>query len=218
MNTHPLKKGQREQTTMPKVVTPDERERKRRAILDAAAAEIAQHGHDRANINTIAERAGIGRGTIYLYFASKEEVLEALLDAIGGMIDDTVRACMVADLPWRVRLHSLAQAFADLAREHHDFFRVHVSALHGVNRDVGAPMARWLRTSVQQLAAALSAAARRGEIADLPPETVAGYILSALESLVLLPDVLGEGAAPATEQVDVLTALLWRGLAPHERV
>jgi ribulose-5-phosphate 4-epimerase/fuculose-1-phosphate aldolase len=40
---------------MPKLVTPDDRERKRRAILDAAA-EIARHGYDRANINTIAVR------------------------------------------------------------------------------------------------------------------------------------------------------------------
>ncbi len=198
---------------MPKVVTPDERERKRRAILDVAAAEIARHGYDRANINTIAERAGIGRGTIYLYFASKEDVLETLLDTIGGMIDAAVRSCIAADLPWQARLRLLAQAFADLAREHHDFFRVHVSALYGVNRDVGAPMALRLRTSVRELATALGEAARRGEIADLPPEPAAAYILGALESLALLPDVLGDGV-DFSQQVDVLATLLWRGFAP----
>jgi AcrR family transcriptional regulator len=40
------------------------RQQKRRVILDAAAAEIASYGYDQANINTIAERAGIGRGAI----------------------------------------------------------------------------------------------------------------------------------------------------------
>jgi AcrR family transcriptional regulator len=198
---------------MPKVVTPDDRERKRQAILDAAAAEIAQHGYDRANINTIAERAGIGRGTIYLYFASKDDVLMVLLDAIGSMIDEAVAACVAAQLPWRERIYQLAHASADLAREHHDFFRVHLSALHGVNRDIGAPVARWLHTSVARLAAALEAGMARGELATLPPTTTAAYILSALESLALLPDVLA-GIGDAADQVAPLAALLWAGLAP----
>jgi AcrR family transcriptional regulator len=55
---------------MPKIVTEADRQQKRRSILDAAAAEIARYDYDRANINTIAERAAIGRGTIYLYFDS----------------------------------------------------------------------------------------------------------------------------------------------------
>lgn len=198
---------------MPKVVTPDDRERKRQAILDAAAAEIAQHGYDRANINTIAERAGIGRGTIYLYFTSKEEVLTTLLDAIGSMIDEAVATCVAADLPWRARLHQLAQAFVDLAREHHDFFRVHLSALHGVNRDVGAPVAHWLRSSVARLAAALETGMACGELATLPATTTAAYLLSALESVALLPDVVAD-LGDATAQVQTLTALVWAGLAP----
>ena len=71
---------------MPKIVTEADRQQKRLAILDAAAAEIARYGYDRANINTIAEHAGIGRGTIYLYFDSKDDVFSALLDTIGKAI------------------------------------------------------------------------------------------------------------------------------------
>lgn len=112
-------------------------------------------GYDRANINTIAENAGMGRGTIYLYFASKEEVLDVLLEAVGSLLDDAVGRCAESDAPWPERLRNLARTFADLARDHRDFFRVHVSALHGVNREVGQPVARWLRRSVDRLAAAL---------------------------------------------------------------
>src|SRR5215469_7417757 len=103
---------------MPKLVTEVERQQKRRAILDAAAAEIARFGYDRANINTIAERAGIGRGTIYLYFSSKDDVLDALLDTIGSLIDDTVRSCLESDLSWQDRLRAMSQAFVALAEEH----------------------------------------------------------------------------------------------------
>src|SRR5215469_12527346 len=85
---------------MPKIVTEADRAQKRQAILDTAAAEIARYGYDRANINTIAEHAGIGRGTIYLYFESKDDVFGALLDTIGKAIDDIIQKCIALDVPW----------------------------------------------------------------------------------------------------------------------
>lgn len=199
---------------MPKIVTAAEREQKRRVILDAAAAEIARYGYDRANINTIAERAGIGRGTIYLYFDSKDEILGALLDTIGSLIDDTVRACLDLDVPWRERLRALSQSFVVLADEHRDFFRVHVSALHGVNRDIGAPMARWLLTSVAHLADAFQEAMGRGMILPMPAEMLATLVLSALESLALLPDMLQHKASGYDDRAEMLATLLWRGMMP----
>jgi AcrR family transcriptional regulator len=200
---------------MPKIVTKVERQQKRQAILDAAAAEIARYGYDRANINTIAERAGIGRGTIYLYFTSKDEVLSALLDTIGATIDDTIAQCITADLPWHGRLQRLAHAFVALAEQHQDYLRVQVSALHGVNRDVGEPMSRWLRTSVDRLTEAFRAASAQGAILALPAETLATYVVGTLESFVLLPDALQQEDDP-NQRAETLALVLWRGMAPDQ--
>ncbi len=199
---------------MPKIVTEAERQQKRRVILDAAAAEIARYGYDRANINTIAERAGIGRGTIYLHFDSKDEILDALLDTIGSLIDETVQVCLELDLPWRDRLRALSQSFVALAEEHRDFFRVHVSALHGVNRDIGAPMARWLSTSVRRLADAFQHGMDQGMILPMPAETLAMLVLGALESLALLPDMLQQRSPGYEDRAETLASLLWRGMTP----
>ena len=199
---------------MPKIVTEAERQQKRRAILDAAAAEIARYGYDRANINTIAERAGIGRGTIYLYFDSKDEILDALLDTIGSLIDETVRGCLELDMSWRERLRTLSESFVALAEEHRDFFRVHVSALHGVNRDIGEPMARWLLTSIEHLAAAFQHAMDQGLILPMPADTLAVLVLSALESLALLPDKLQQRSPGYEDRAETLASLLWRGMMP----
>jgi AcrR family transcriptional regulator len=200
---------------MPKLLTDADRQMKRQAILDAAAAEIARYGYDRANINTIAERAGIGRGTIYLYFASKDEVLSALLDTIGATIDEAIGQCIADELPWRERLRRLAHAFVTLAEQHRDYFRVQVSVLHGVNRDVGEPTSRWLRTSVDRLTAALRAASAQGAIQSLPAETLATYIVGTLESFVLLPDALQQHDDPH-QRAETLALILWRGMAPDQ--
>lgn len=50
---------------------------KRLAILDAALAEFGELDFSGASIRGIAERAGVAKGTIYLYFKDKEELFEA---------------------------------------------------------------------------------------------------------------------------------------------
>lgn len=49
-------------------------------ILEAAAQLMAERGSDAMRIADIAARAGITKGTIYLYFTSKDELLRALAE------------------------------------------------------------------------------------------------------------------------------------------
>jgi AcrR family transcriptional regulator len=198
---------------MPKLVTEIERQEKRRAILDSAAAEIAHFGFDRANINTIAERAGIGRGTIYLYFDSKDDVLGALLDTIGRVIDDIIQECIALDLPWPDRLQWLAGAFVSLAERHSDYFRVQLSALRGLDRDLSAPVSRWLQISVGRLSAALEAASLESAVATLPSETLATIVIGTLESFILLPGVVAQDD-DVSARAQTLARVLWHGMAP----
>jgi len=51
-------------------------------LLDAALAVFAEKGFAAARLDDIAARAGVSKGTIYLYYSSKEEILRALIKAI----------------------------------------------------------------------------------------------------------------------------------------
>lgn len=56
-------------------------------ILDAALSVFAEHGIDAAKLEEIAARAGVSKGTIYLYFPSKEELFrEVVRQRIGPAI------------------------------------------------------------------------------------------------------------------------------------
>jgi AcrR family transcriptional regulator len=52
---------------------------KRRQILDGAREVFLKDGFDAASMNEIARRAGVSKGTLYVYFASKEALFEALI-------------------------------------------------------------------------------------------------------------------------------------------
>ncbi len=65
---------------------PETRPRRRRKearpqeLLDAAFEVFTEKGFSAARLEEIAARAGVGKGTLYLYFPSKEALLEALID------------------------------------------------------------------------------------------------------------------------------------------
>src|SRR6058998_890721 len=55
-------------------------EDRRQDILDAAVKVFADKGVSKATVADIAEAAGVAKGTVYLYFGSKEHLLGALRD------------------------------------------------------------------------------------------------------------------------------------------
>jgi AcrR family transcriptional regulator len=53
---------------------------KRRQILDGARSAFLTNGFDAASMNEIARAAGVSKGTLYVYFKSKEELFEAIIE------------------------------------------------------------------------------------------------------------------------------------------
>jgi TetR/AcrR family transcriptional regulator, fatty acid metabolism regulator protein len=60
-------------------------------ILSAARDVFAEQGFDDASIDEIAERVGIGKGTVYLHFPSKLDILAALMHQMAT--DVATRSC-----------------------------------------------------------------------------------------------------------------------------
>lgn len=51
---------------------------KEKLILNAASRLIVHYGYDKTTVADIAKEAGIGKGTVYLYFKSKDEIVESV--------------------------------------------------------------------------------------------------------------------------------------------
>lgn len=52
------------------------------AILDATDRLLARHGYKKMTIDDLAAEVGIGKGSVYLHFSSKEEIALSHIDAI----------------------------------------------------------------------------------------------------------------------------------------
>ncbi len=87
-------------------------------LLDAALSEFFEKGFAAARLEDIAARAGVSKGTIYLYFDSKEDVFEALVTAIPQANVEAMRAAASdTSIPADVLLERLLRAVAAIARD-----------------------------------------------------------------------------------------------------
>jgi AcrR family transcriptional regulator len=60
-------------------------------ILEAAFVEFSRHGYAVTTLDRIAERAGVTKGTIYVYFENKEHLFISMVHAVKKVALDTLR-------------------------------------------------------------------------------------------------------------------------------
>jgi len=100
------------------------REFRVREILDAARRVVAQYGFQGVTLDRVAEEANIAKGTIYLYFQNKEELLKAAIEQ--GIKDFTsqLRAEVAEAITPIEKLQRLIEASLELSDTHRDFFKM----------------------------------------------------------------------------------------------
>jgi AcrR family transcriptional regulator len=115
------------------------------AILDAAAAVLAEHG-DAASMADVATAAGIGRATLYRYFANRDDLLRALTRAA---IEDASARVADADLEGVPVSEALARLSRALVACGTKFAVIMGDPLHfdreTVQRQIGDPLLAVLR-------------------------------------------------------------------------
>lgn len=86
-------------TTAPRRQRADAR-RNRENVLESARAQFAEHGLD-AQIDEIARGAGVGVGTVYRHFPTKDDLLAALAQARFEGLAAHAREALEADDGWQ---------------------------------------------------------------------------------------------------------------------
>ena len=93
----------------------EQRRAKLQAILDAALDVFAEKGFADTRLDDVALRAGVAKGTLYLYFESKQALFEALIrSGIAAPIEAMEEKVLALDLPAEATLRML---FAFLRQE-----------------------------------------------------------------------------------------------------
>src|SRR4051812_16916328 len=170
------------------VVTPTEApgtkgDRTRRRLLEIAVARFAAEGYRRTSVSDIARAADITPAAVYAYFAGKEALFEAAVDADASALIDESRAA-VDGLSMRDGVAAMVTVLADRVSDHPLAARV----LAGHEPDVIDRLLELpsLARLTDDVAAGLEVAQAAGEVrADLDARLIAEGLESVVLSLLM---------------------------------
>src|SRR5579883_2635134 len=132
----------------------------RQRLLQAAAEVVGQHGYAEASVARIVERAGLGQGTFYLYFDSRQDLFDQLLPEVGAQALAYIRQ-RIGDASDFMTLEERGmRAFFAYVLENPAFFRILSEA------EVAAPIAyeKYTTDRTGRFLGAITAAWKRGEV------------------------------------------------------
>ncbi len=99
-------------------------ERTRRRLLEAAEQVFAELGYHDASIVKITEAAGVSQGTFYLYFSSKQEVFDVLVEDLNSRVRHAMSEASAKGTT-RLEMERLGfEAFFRFTADHPALYRV----------------------------------------------------------------------------------------------
>lgn len=186
---------------------------RRSQILDAARETFARQGMTGTTVDGVARRAGVAKGTVYLYFKSKDEILRQILDEdVAELRHDTVPA-IEADAPLEARIAAfIAGALSFFDRKRDFFEHVHFEMGPDVRRKAQQKLEVVFRAQVDAWTTAIDAARKRGVVGDIDGDTGASLIVAVASGLAK-QRLRGWAAGPVDTVAATAAATLWKGLA-----
>ena len=192
--------------------TSEAKQATRARLLAAAAHEFGRAGLERANVDAISVAAGYGKGTIYNYFPSKEELFLAVVEEASAQAAASGPA--PPEAPAREQLAATLAGFCAWARRHDAFARVLVRECLMGTPGLYPRVIRAEDPLVDALEAIVQEGVLRGQLRDDVPAGLLALAIAGLADLALAAHWASDGARPTLEEIPELVLTLLLGPRP----
>jgi AcrR family transcriptional regulator len=192
---------------------PDASEERISQIIEASLAVFAREGFAQARIEDIARQAGLAKGTVYLYFKSKDAIIAAILKVLFRQEMRFLKAHQRSDAPVREQFLELTRQMAGSLDRMQPFLPIVLEfySLAGRRADVREFLIEAFNEYRAILAALIQQGIDRGEFRVVDAGSVAITHTALFEGLALLWAVSPQGA-DWKEQAEAAMHLLLEGL------
>ena len=190
----------------------NEQQKKRRTeILEAAKEIFSSTGFHKADMNEIAKRASVAKGTVYLYFPSKKELfiavikegLENLSKKImddGENIDDSVE-----------KIKKAISTYMLFFKDHQALYRILLHPDLELIDGIAETMKDIKLSKLPHLTEALKKGSKKGQIRNVDEEAVSYMILGMIDFL-LYQWLSNNGEEPIENKIEQISEVLFKGI------
>jgi AcrR family transcriptional regulator len=186
-----------------------------REILEGARRVLARYGVQGTTVDRVAEEAKVAKGTIYLYFDTKDELVHAaVLDGLRSMVAETV-ASDDASLPPLDRIRKLILEQLRIQASNQDFLKTLIignSLDIEVESEAGREFMDVYVAHLDFIASVLQDAIDRGAVRRIDPK-FAAFMLGEMLTGCLRRRLLKLTATPLESDAEAVVELFFKGIA-----
>jgi AcrR family transcriptional regulator len=182
----------------------------RRKLMSAAEEEFGAKGFHLASVSSVTQRAGVGQGTFYLYFHSKEEIFSTLVREIGHALRKHTAEAIARHSGNRMDAERAGmESFLEFAEKHPGLYRIVQES-----QFVDEPAFRdYYERIAKGYALGLAAAAGNGEITAGDAE-IRAWAMMGIGHFLGMRYCLWDGKRPDIAAMDQVMGFIAHGLEP----
>jgi AcrR family transcriptional regulator len=187
------------------------------SIQEATMRVIARKGMAAATMQEIAGEAGVAKGTIYLYFRDRDELVEKTFENAMTQLHAKIDEAMNAEGSFEEKLRRMLGAKMRFFEENREFFRLFMSLRYPEGN--AQQQRRQKRTCqpqyqsrVDQFATLLQQGMDAGEIRRANPQRLAIFLIEGSNALTI-ERVMEEAPPPEQDDVELIASALLEGIA-----
>ena len=184
-------------------------------LLEAARTVFAKKGFHGATVDEIAAAAGVAKGTVYLYYRSKQDVYWGALEHGITELHNQIRTRLAQEETPEKKVREFIAIKVHYFEANREFFRIYFSEL-GSGFSHPAQMPRNFDEIYLQQASLLEAAIRQGiehgEIREIRADTAAVAISDLIRGIIV-QRLLGWSKKDVESDINFVFDLVWRGIA-----
>lgn len=184
-------------------------------LLEAARRLFAEKGFHATTVEDIAAAAGVAKGTVYLYYKSKQDVYWAAIEHGIRELHNEIQTRMEAEETPEDKVRAFIAIKIRYFEMNRDFFRIYFSELgSGLSHPTQLPpqIERMYLKQARMLEAVLQQGVQSGTIREIRTDTAAVAISDLIRG-INVQRLLGWSTKDVEADIGFVIDLVWRGIA-----
>lgn len=185
------------------------------SLQQATMRVIARKGIASTTVQDIADEAGVAKGTIYLYFRDRDELVEKTFESAIGQLHERIDSALEQDAPLETRLRDSLHRAIEFFKDNGQFFRLYIAQRF----PEGTPQQQrkqkrhcdQYRQRMTKLAVVFEEAMNRGEIRRVDPHRLA-LLFAEGTNAIIVERVMEEKSPSADADVDFIVSTILDGI------
>jgi len=182
---------------------------KKRAIMDAARRLLVSHGYQDVTMDDVAHQAGVGKGTLFLYYKNKEQLLSAALADLSDQLRESLDGLAGSGKTGKALLEEAIAVVLRHFERNSDFVsQISLGRIPGCGHRCSSSLQRRFSENHRRVVRVLTECVASGLLRGEDLELSASFLFALCRSAALHKLFTGRDLGPAARRQKVLEFFL----------